>query len=177
MPLRGDVNARKNLVRLVEAFARLQGNGIRHELVIVGKHDWMSEQVVLQVKKRSLENGVIFTGYVDWDDVPAFYNAIEMLVLPSVCEGFGLPTIEAKACGVPVITSWGSPLEEVAGGAAILIDPCSIESVADAMARVIAHPQLASSLRGKGLKRAADLRNARKPHQTVSIYHNLCSRN
>jgi glycosyltransferase involved in cell wall biosynthesis len=173
----GRVNPRKNLVRLVEAFSRLYRKGVRHKLVIVGKHDWMAEKVVQQVKNASLEDAVIFTGYIDSDDVPVFYNAAEMLVFPSICEGFGLPVMEAMACGVPVITSYGSSLEEVAGGAAILIDPCSIDSIADAMERVIAHPQLASSLREQGLKRAADLRSTRKPHQTVSIYHKVCGRN
>ena len=129
----GRVNARKNLVRLVEAFSRLYRKGTRHKLVIVGKQDWMAEQVVERVKELSLEHAVIFTGYVDWDDVPVFYNAAELLVFPSICEGFGLPVMEAMACGVPVVTSYGSSLEEVAGGAAVLVDPYSVESIADAM--------------------------------------------
>jgi glycosyltransferase involved in cell wall biosynthesis len=173
----GRVNARKNLVRLVEAFADLRRKGIRHKLVIVGKHGWMAEQVVQQVKDASLENVVIFPGYVDGYDLPGFYNAAEMLAYPSICEGFGLPVIEAMACGVPVITSYGSSLEEVAGGAAILIEPCSVQSIADAMERVIADPHLASALREKGLRRVSDLRNARKPQQTVSIYHKVCGMN
>jgi len=173
----GRVNARKNLVRLVEAFSRLYRKGIRHKLVIVGKQDWMAEQVVQKVKEMSLEDEVVFTGYVDRDDVPVFYNAAEMLVFPSICEGFGLPVMEAMACGVPVVTSYGSSLEEAAGGAAILVDPFSVESIADAVEKVIAHPQLAISLREKGLKRVADFRSARKPQQTVSIYRKVCGRN
>lgn len=173
----GRVNVRKNLVRLVEAFSRLYRKGARHKLVIVGKQDWMAEQVVERVKELSLEQAVIFTGYVDWDDVPVFYNAAELLVFPSICEGFGLPVMEAMACGVPVVTSYGSSLEEVAGGAAVLVDPYSVESIADAMESVVSHPDLALSLRQKGLERAADYRSARKPRQTVSIYHQVCGRN
>jgi glycosyltransferase involved in cell wall biosynthesis len=132
---------------------------------------------VQKVKEMSLEDEVVFTGYVDRDDVPVFYNAAEMLVFPSICEGFGLPVMEAMACGVPVVTSYGSSLEEAAGGAAILVDPFSVESIADAVEKVIAHPQLAISLREKGLKRVADFRSARKPQQTVSIYRKVCGRN
>jgi len=173
----GRVNPRKNLVRLVEAFSRLYRKGIRHKLVIVGKQDWMAEQVVQRVKELALEDAVIFTGYVDWDDVPVFYNAADLLVYPSICEGFGLPVMEAMACGVPVVTSYGSSLEEVAGGAAVLVDPNSVESIAGAMESVIAHPELALSLRSKGLRRVADFTSARKPLQTVSIYHQVCGIN
>jgi glycosyltransferase involved in cell wall biosynthesis len=129
------------------------------------------------VKELSLGDSVIFTGYIDWDDVALFYNAADLLVYPSICEGFGLPVMEAMACGVPVVTSFGSSLEEVAGGAAILVDPYSIDSIADALGAVIADRQLAVSLREKGLRRVADFRRARKPQQTISIYHKVCGRN
>jgi glycosyltransferase involved in cell wall biosynthesis len=173
----GRVNARKNLVRLVEAFSSLHRKGIRHQLVIVGKQDWMAEQVVQKAKELSLEHAVKFTGYVDWDDVPVFYNAAALLAFPSICEGFGLPVMEAMACGLPVVTSYGSSLEEVAGGAAVLVDPCSIQSIADGMEKVLTDRQAALSLREKGLKRVADFRSARKPQQTVSIYHQVCGKN
>ena len=173
----GRVNPRKNLVRLVEAFSRLYRKGIRHKLVIVGKQDWMAEQVVQRVKELSLEDAVVFTGYVDWDDVPVFYNAAELLVFPSICEGFGLPVLEAMACGVPVVTSYGSSLEEVAGGAAVLVDPCSVESIAEGMEKVIAHPEFALALRDKGLRRVADFTKGPKGQQTVSIYHQVCGIN
>ena len=137
----------------------------------------MAEEVVQKAKELSLEHAVKFTGYVDWDDVPVFYNAAELLAFPSICEGFGLPVMEAMACGLPVVTSYGSSLEEVAGGAAVLVDPYSIQSIADAMEKVLTDPQFALSLREKGLKRVADFRSARKPQQTVSIYHQVCGKN
>jgi glycosyltransferase involved in cell wall biosynthesis len=85
--------------------------------------------------------------------------------------------MEAMACGLPVVTSYGSSLEEVAVGAAVLVDPCSIQSIADALEKVLTDPQLALSLREKGLKRVADFRSARKPQQTVLIYHQVCGKN
>jgi glycosyltransferase involved in cell wall biosynthesis len=173
----GRINPRKNLIRLVEAFSHLRRKGMQYRLVIVGKQDWMAEQVVQRVKELSLEDTVIFTGYIDWNDVALFYNAADLLVYPSICEGFGLPVMEAMACGVPVVTSFGSSLEEVAGGAAILVDPYSIDSIADALGAVIADRQLAVSLREKGLRRVADFRRDRKPQQTISIYHKVCGRN
>jgi glycosyltransferase involved in cell wall biosynthesis len=173
----GRINPRKNLMRLVEAFSLLRAKGIRHKLVIVGKQDWMAERLVQRVKELSLGDAVIFTGYVDWEDLPVFYNAAEVFVFPSICEGFGIPVIEAMACGVPVVTSYGSSLEEVAGGAAMLADPRSTESIENAMEKVLDDPQIRRSLRDKGLRRVADFSGCCKVQQTVSIYHSVCSRN
>jgi glycosyltransferase involved in cell wall biosynthesis len=172
----GRVNPRKNLMRLVEAFTVLRRRGMAHKLVIVGKQDWAAEQLVRRVKELSLEDAVVFTGYVEWDDVPIFYNAAELLAFPSICEGFGAPVLEAMACGVPVVTSYGSSLEEVAGEAAVLADPFSVTSIADAIEKVLADPVLRRSLRDRGLKRVADFSGARKAQQTVSIYHKVCGR-
>jgi glycosyltransferase involved in cell wall biosynthesis len=170
----GRINARKNLLRLVEAYSRLRRKGVTQKLVIVGKPDWQGEQVVEKVKDLGLESDIIFTGYVDWDDVPAFYNAADLFVFPSICEGFGAPVVEAMACGVPVATSAGSALEEVAGGAAVLFDPLSVDSIANAMASVLSDPDLARSLRDKGLRRITDFSGRRKAQQTISIYHKIC---
>jgi glycosyltransferase involved in cell wall biosynthesis len=173
----GRVNARKNLARLVEAFSVLKRKGIPHKLVIVGNQDWLAERVKERVRELSMESAVVFTGYVDWDDVPVFYNAAELFAFPSICEGFGAPVLEAMACGVPVVTSYGSSLEEVAGEAAILADPSSVKSIADAIEKVLVDPELRRSLRDKGLKRVTDFSGTRKAEQTVSIYQKVCGRN
>ncbi len=170
----GRINARKNLVRLVEAFSRLRNRGLPHKLVIVGKPDWQGEQVLEKVKEFGLDQNVVLTGYVDWDDVPVFYNAADLFVFPSICEGFGAPVVEAMACGVPVVTSAGAALEEVAGGAAVLADPFSVDSIADSMEKVLTDPTLAESLRHMGLARVADFSGRRKAEQTISVYHNVC---
>lgn len=173
----GRLQARKNLLRLLEAVSTLYGNGFRHKLIIVGKRDWLAEQLLRKVRDLRLNGQVIFTGYVDWGDLPVFYNAAELFVFPSICEGFGAPVLEAMACGVPVVTSYGSSLEEVAGGAAVLADPYSAESIATAMQKVLADPELRRSLREKGLKRAAAFCGRRKAQQTVSVYHKVYARN
>lgn len=169
----GRINPRKNLLRLVDAFSILRHKGISQKLVIVGKQDLLAEQVVQRVKELSLEEAVIFTGYVDWDDVPMFYNAADVFVFPSICEGFGLPVVEAMACGVPVVTSRGSSLEEVAGDAAALADPYSIDSIAEEINKVLSHQELRTSLREKGLKRVKDFDAARSAQQTIAVYHRL----
>jgi glycosyltransferase involved in cell wall biosynthesis len=173
----GRLQARKNVLRLVEAFAKLLSRGIKQKLVIVGKQDWRAERVTARVTELGLSNKIIFTGYVDWEDVPIFYNAADLFVFPSICEGFGIPVLEAMACGVPVVTSYGSSLEEVAGGAAILADPYSVDSIADAMARVLAHPDLKLSLQQQGLKRAAEFNGRRKAAQTMAVYQKVYSQN
>lgn len=172
----GRINPRKNLLRLIDAFLTLRRNGFSQKLVLVGKPDWQAEEIVQRVKHLSLQQSVIFTGYVDWDDVPRFYNAADLFVFPSICEGFGLPLVEAMACGAPVVTSYGSSLEEVAGGAAILADPLSTESIAGAMERVLGDEDLNRSLREKGLKRVADFSAARSARQTLEIYQQLAGK-
>jgi glycosyltransferase involved in cell wall biosynthesis len=173
----GRVNARKNLSRLVEAFSVLKRKGFHHKLVIVGKRDLQAQQVVERVRDLAIEDQVIFTGYVDWDDVPVFYNAAAVFAFPSICEGFGAPVLEAMACGIPVVTSFGSSLEEVAGGAALLADPLSVESLATALERILSDCELAAALRKKGLKRVTDFSGARKAEETVAIYRKICGRN
>jgi glycosyltransferase involved in cell wall biosynthesis len=96
---------------LLSAYARLKKEGAREKLVLVGKKDWESGNIQAHLKSLDLKDSVIFTGYVPAADLPVFYNAAETFVYPSIFEGFGLPVIEAMACGTPVLTSYGSSLE------------------------------------------------------------------
>jgi glycosyltransferase involved in cell wall biosynthesis len=170
----GRINARKNLERLVEALYTLSGKGFPHELVIVGKQDWMADRVLQKVRDLSLESKVRFVGYVPNDHLPAFYNSADLFVYPSICEGFGIPLVEAMACGVPVVTSFGSSLEEVAADAAVLTDPYSVASIANAMERVLSDPTFAGGLRQRGLRRAEDFGEARKARETIDVYRRAC---
>jgi glycosyltransferase involved in cell wall biosynthesis len=173
----GRLQARKNILRLVDAFARLANRGVAESLVLVGGKDWLAEKILARVSQLSLAQRVKFTDYIDRADLPLFYSAAELFVFPSLCEGFGIPIVEAMACGVPVVTSSGSSLEEVAGPAAILADPYSMESIASAMERVLGDEALKQALREAGLKRAAMFCGRTKAAQTFAVYKRVHSRN
>lgn len=171
----GRINARKNLERLVRAFSVLVSKGFPHELVIVGKQDWMADRVRQEVRSLSLESRVRFVGYVPYGDLPVFYNAADVFAYPSICEGFGIPVVEAMACGVPVVTSFGSSLEEVASCAAALAEPYSVPSIANALEKVLSDKEYALLLREQGLQRAKDFSEGRKASETIHVYHQVCS--
>jgi glycosyltransferase involved in cell wall biosynthesis len=173
----GRLQARKNVLRIVEAYATLAAKGVSEKLVIVGKQDWRAEEVTARVAQLNLSGKVIFTGYVEGGDLPIFYNAAELFVFPSICEGFGIPVLEAMACGVPVVTSYGSSLQEVAGGAAILVHPESVDSIAEALDQVLSNEGLKQVLRERGLKRASEFSGASKAAQTKSVYQKVFSKN
>src|SRR5207249_8948309 len=113
----------KNLPALIAAYARARKAGVAHKLVLAGKPDSLFTPVLECISNLGLKAEVLLPGYVPDEDVPKFYNAADVFVYPSIYEGFGLPVLEAMACGVPVITAKGTALEEVAGNAAVLVDP------------------------------------------------------
>jgi glycosyltransferase involved in cell wall biosynthesis len=169
----GRLQARKNLPRLLEAYARVRRDGARKKLVLVGKKDWMYEKIVQRVTELRLESDVIFTGYAAKEELPILYNAAEVFVFPSVFEGFGLPIVEAMACGVPVITSFGSSLEEIAGDAALLVDPFSTDSLENAIRKLLGSPDLKQHLAEKGLRRSAQFSCRRAAAQTIEVYEKV----
>ena len=169
----GRIQARKNLPRLVEAYHQVRQQGITSKLVIVGKQDWQSEQLLEKIKQLGLENSVIFPGYVPFDDLPIFYNAAEVFVFPSIFEGFGLPVIESMASGVPTVTSFGSSLQEVAGDGALLVDPLDTRSIADALGSVLTDPQLRERLATQGLKRSAQFERSMLARKTLEVYRSI----
>ena len=171
----GRVQARKNLIRLTEAFAALKKRGLAHQLVIVGKQDYQAEQLVAKIDELGLKEEVIFTGYVPTGDLPKFYSAAEAFVFPSIFEGFGLPVIEAMACGAAVVTSYGSSLEEVAGDAALLIDPHSTESITTAIDRVLRDDALREELRRRGIARAKQFSYRDAAARTIKLYEKLAA--
>ena len=170
----GNLEPRKNLSRLLEAFAQLKRKDrIAHKLVIVGQKAWLYDEIFETLRTNSLEQQVILTGYVPSADLPVFYNAASLMIYPSLFEGFGLPVIEAMACGTPVITSYGSSLEEIASGAAVLIDPYSISSIAAAIEKVANSSDIQRDLRKAGLVRAAGFSFRKMAEQTRAVYHRL----
>jgi glycosyltransferase involved in cell wall biosynthesis len=169
----GRIQARKNLPRLVEAYARLRQQGLDARLVMVGKKDWQSEQLLQRIKELGLEDCVVFPGFVPFDDLPFFYSAAEVFVFPSFFEGFGLPVVESMASGVPTITSFGSSLEEVAGDGALLIDPRDTASIADALGRVLGDSALRTDLAARGQKRSAEFLAGNLAEKALDVYRSL----
>jgi glycosyltransferase involved in cell wall biosynthesis len=152
----GTLQPRKNLARVIDAFALLAGDPALAptlsdmQLVLAGKRGWLYDDLFAQVTRLGLANRVIFPGYIDEADLPALLSGAMALVFPSLYEGFGIPVLEAGACGVPVITSNTSSLPEVAGDAALLVDPHDVDAIADAMARIATDAELRAELERRG---------------------------
>jgi glycosyltransferase involved in cell wall biosynthesis len=169
----GTIEPRKNLTRLLQAFADLKRARMPHKLVMVGQRGWQCEPIYAEVEKQGLQHDVIFTGYVPFEDLPALYTGAESMAFPSLYEGFGLPVLEAMACGTPVVTSTSSSLSEVADGAALLIDPYSVDELASALQSIHNDPGLAGELRQRGRARAAQFTWEKAAHATLSLYEDV----
>ncbi len=146
---------RKNVDRLVHAYSRLVRHGIPHALVLAGGKGWGYETIFRAIEEHGLQERVMLPGYVSRDEQPLWYSAADLFVYPSQYEGFGLPALEAMACGVPVITSNASSLPEVVGSAGMTVNVDDVEALADAMLAVLTDEDLASRMRRAGLERAA----------------------
>lgn len=131
----GTVQPRKNLERLIRAFKLSDLSNLSH-LVIVGSKGWLSDEIYKLPKKLGIEKKVKFLGYVPDENMPALYSGAIALIYPSLFEGFGLPILEAQACGCPVITSNISSMPEVAGKGAILVDPYNIDDIVKGMNKI-----------------------------------------
>ncbi len=171
----GTIEPRKNLPRLVRAFASLKRRGLPHKLVIVGQSGWHTEPIFAEIERLELKSEIVFTGYVPFEDLPAIYTMAEVMAFPSLYEGFGLPVIEAMACGTPVVTSNTSSLVEVADSAALLVDPLSVEELETALHRFISDRCLRADLREKGLERAAHLTWEHTAQATLEVYNSVLS--
>ncbi len=169
----GTIQPRKNLVRLMEAFSLLKRQAADLQLVIAGKKGWLYEAIFRRVRELGLEGRVVFTGYVAEEDLPALFSGARLFVFPSLYEGFGLPVLEAMACGVPVVCSNASSLPEVAGDAALLFDPLDVEGMAAAMERVLGDERLRAELVERGLKRARGFSWERCARQTLAVLESV----
>lgn len=141
--------------------------------MIVGARKWKSSPIFATVQALGLEPHVTFTGYVADEHLPALYSGADLFAFPSLYEGFGLPVLEAMACGAPVVTSNTSSLPEVTGDAALLVDPTDVAQLADAMCLVLSQPALAAELRAKGLARAVQFSWERTARETLSVYEHV----
>ncbi|MDW8069111.1 MAG: glycosyltransferase family 1 protein, partial [Anaerolineae bacterium] len=149
----GSNKPHKNLARLVEAWAQTTDSGICSTLVIAGPWDPRYPEPRRRAEQLGLEN-IRWLGPIPEADLPALYSAATLFVFPSLYEGFGLPVLEAMACGLPVVCSHTSSLPEVAGDAALLVDPADIRALAAAIERALADETLRATLQARGLERA-----------------------
>ena len=169
----GTIEPRKNLPFLVSAFALALKQGIKENLVIVGKQGWYYEDLYNLIKKLHLEKRVIFTGYADDRDVPYLYGGSTALTFPSLYEGFGFPPLEAMACGTPVISSNTSSLPEVIGEAGILLPPKDKNIWAQKMVELSSNNKLSEKLKIAGIMQAKKFSWDETARKTIEVYEEV----
>jgi glycosyltransferase involved in cell wall biosynthesis len=168
----GTLEPRKNLTTLLHAYAMLRAEGCGKDLklVVAGRTGWLYADIFDTVKTLALDEEVIFTGFVDDEDLPDLYRGARLFVFPSLYEGFGLPILEAMASGVPVVTSDLASMPEVAGDAAILVDPHDPKAIAEGIAQALSEDRLCQAMIQKGLARARRFTWDSVAQQTLALY-------
>lgn len=170
----GVLEPRKNLGRLIKAFHKLrQEKKLECQLVIAGKKGWSYSKVFQLVEDLELGRDVIFTGYVSDDDLVLLYNAAELFVYPSLYEGFGLPPLEAMACGTPVIASNVSSLPEVVSDAGLLVNPYDERGIGNAIYEALTNEGLRKEMGEKGLRRARLFLWEKTARETLQVYQEV----
>jgi glycosyltransferase involved in cell wall biosynthesis len=171
----GTQEQRKNVVAVLDAFTRLAPRHPRLSLVLHGPNGWLGDEVGEGLRQRDIHSRTIVSeGSLPRSELAALYARATVFVYPSLYEGFGMPVLEAMACGTPVVTSNISALPETAGDAALLVDPLDGEALAEAVGRVIEDPTVAEDLSRRGQKRAAGFTWAETARRTWAIYEEVC---
>jgi glycosyltransferase involved in cell wall biosynthesis len=170
----GDLHPRKNLIRLIEAFTWLkETKKIPHKLVLVGKALYQAGKIYQKASSSMVRNSIIFTGYVTFGELRALYQGAALFAFPSLDEGFGLPVHEAMASRLPIIVSGRGALPEVAGDAAIVVDPLDIEDIGSGIYRVIESPSVREDLIKKGLDQIKKFSWEESCRKTLRLYHDV----
>jgi glycosyltransferase involved in cell wall biosynthesis len=171
----GSENPRKNLTGLMKAFATLKPKESKYMILKIGTPEYIPQYQKLKalIQDLSLEDNVTFINHPTEEDLVAFYNVADLFVFPSIYEGFGLPPLEAMACGTPVVCSNAASLPEVVGDAAITFDPYDTAAIAGAMRRVLEDSELAAELRQKGIARASQFTWERTARETIAVYQKV----
>jgi glycosyltransferase involved in cell wall biosynthesis len=167
----GALEPRKNLATALLAFERVAARDPDLELVVTGPSGWLNQDFERQLSRTKAP--VRLTGFISDGELAALYSAAACFLYPSLIEGFGLPVLEALACGAPVVTSDRGGLPEVAGDAALLSDPDDAESVSDALSRALSDPELATDLRRRGPERAREFSWERCAELTAEVYREV----
>jgi glycosyltransferase involved in cell wall biosynthesis len=169
----GTLEPRKNHRLALLALAQLKAAGYPHRLLIVGGKGWLFTPISALVEGLELGDRVTFTGYAPAADLPALYSAADALLLPSLYEGFGFPLLEAMCCGAPVVCSRASSLPELAGDAALLIDPADVDGLVAAIQQILDRPALAADLRKRGFARARQFTWEATARRTADLYQDM----
>ncbi len=169
----GTIEPRKNLARLVEALAALRRDDPDLRLVVVGAEGWLTGGFHAAIEAHGQAEAVMRPGYVPDTDLPALIAGAVASVQPSLYEGFGLPVLEAMACGAPVACSSTSSVGEIAGGAALTFDPEDVGAMVAALRRLLADADLRAGLRARGFERAAEFSWGRAARETWAVYDRL----
>jgi glycosyltransferase involved in cell wall biosynthesis len=175
------IEPRKNIRALVDALRVLRGRGYPHRLLIAGRKGWLYQATFDHVKQTGMEDAVTFLDFVPDADLPALFAACDAFVFPSLYEGFGLPPLEAMACGAPVVCSNASSLPEVVGdpspssgqAAALLVNPRDVGEIANAVERVITDRALRDDLCARGFVQAAKFSWERAARETLAVYERV----
>jgi len=172
----GSERPRKNLGRLFQAFARLKGDFPELKLVKIGapgRSGKYRSDVMRQLDSLGITRDTIFVGHISELELAHYYSSAALLAYPSLYEGFGLPPLEAMACGCPVVTSNTSSLPEVVGEAGIMVDPYDTDSLAQAMRQVLTDDKLRDDMVRKGLERSRSFSWERAAEQTLEVYNKV----
>ena len=176
----GTLEPRKNVKGLLTAYRAMRerpsfGLSEMPPLVLAGRRGWLYDEIFARIAALKLEGSVHFVENAPNEDLIALYNAAALFVLPSFYEGFGLPVLEAMACGTPVVCSERGSLPEVAGDAALFVNPDDLDGLASAMGRALEDQPLRAQMRSKGLAQAARFSWERTARETLGIYKQLMS--
>jgi glycosyltransferase involved in cell wall biosynthesis len=173
----GTIEPRKNLVMLLDAYEILRRRDeAAPPLILAGRQGWLYESVLQRVRTRGLERHVRLTDWVADEDIPAMMNAAAAFVYPSLYEGFGLPPLEAMACGTPVLCSNTSSLPEVVGDGGLLLDPHDAHAWAAALERILSDEHLRADLRARGLIQARKFSWERAARETLAAYQSIAGK-
>lgn len=172
----GQWRKHKNLANLMRAYALLKKKtDLPHELVLTGQLSSQAPEVPELIKKLNLERDVIITGFVPDEELAALYSAADLFVFPSLYEGFGIPPLEAMACGCPVVASNVSSIPEILGDAALFFDPLSVEDMAGAIHKALSSFNLRRELKAKGFERIKKFSYAKMARETLKTYQEVLS--
>jgi glycosyltransferase involved in cell wall biosynthesis len=169
----GTMEPRKNIPFIISGFERLQKNHPDLQLVLAGKKGWLSDEIFKSMDRSPSRQKIKYLDFVSEDDLSSLYRSALCFVYPSIYEGYGLPVLEAMASGTPVITSKSSSLGEIAGDAALLIDPLQIDELVSAMEMIYSDQSLRNSLKTKGIDRVKQFSRKNAVDKVLNIYQSI----